>query len=150
MSQKRERGGGSHLKHDLRCMKGEDWRLALVRARFRRLGHCCMVKTARLRDCWSTRRGGDVLQFQAYIPGHAGIMDWDNILNRTDNDVETVLTERGHKPAPLIKRRRDFNSERIKQQTLSSWWRGSSSSFFLQKLKTKIPVSGLGRYLHIY
>ena len=67
-------------------------------------------KTARLKDCWSTRRGGDILHFQAYILGHAEIMDSDNILNSTDNDVETVLTERGHNRVPLNKRWRDLNS----------------------------------------
>lgn len=58
--------------------------MTLVRERFRRLCHCCMWKTVTLRDCWSTRRGGDILHFQAYILGHAKLIDRDNILNSSD------------------------------------------------------------------
>ena len=32
----------------------------------------------------STSRGGDILHFQAYILGHAKLIDRDNILNSSD------------------------------------------------------------------
>jgi len=73
---RRERGGGGSLLATLS--------MTLVRERFRRLCHCCMWKTVTLRDCWSTRRGGDILHFQAYILGHAKLIDRDNILNSSD------------------------------------------------------------------
>ena len=79
MSQKRERRRRQLLATLSEVLDG--WRLALVRER---LCHCCMWKTVTLRDCWSTRRGGDILHFQAYILGHAKLIDRDNILNSSD------------------------------------------------------------------